>query len=283
MLGAPVVDWVPVARGYTPARRYVVRAADGRSAFVKAATNADTSRWLLAERRVYDHVKGDFLPRMLGFDADPEPILLLDNLHAAHWPPPWRARHVESLLSALDRVHAAQPPDGLSRVDVRAHILNGWSRVAADPTAFLSLGIVAPSWLERCLPTLVRAEAEAPYRGDAMLHFDVRSDNVCFVGEHPILVDWNHTCLGDSRLDVAFFAASLSSEGGPRPDDLLPGEPGLAAMTSGYFASQAGTPPPFPGARVRELQRTQLLHGLPWAIRALGLPDPGGFGQRTPA
>lgn len=283
ILDSRVVESKPVARGYTPAMRFVVRTADGRSAFVKAASNDDTARWLLAERRVYERIRGDFLPRMLGFDEAPSPILVLEDLSAAHWPPPWTPCRVSALQAALERVHATTPPDGLVHVDVRGSILNGWSRVAADPTPFLSLGVVDRAWLDRCLPTLVRAEADAPSRGDAMLHFDVRSDNVCFDGDRAILVDWNWTCLGDARLDAAFFAASLAAEGGPSPDDFLPGEPALAAMTAGYFASQAGTPPPFPGSRVRALQRTQLEHGLPWAIRALGLPTPATPGQRTPA
>jgi hypothetical protein len=52
-LGADVTGSWPVARGYTHAERWVVRMADGRSAFVKGAVDKDTAAWLRAEHRIY--------------------------------------------------------------------------------------------------------------------------------------------------------------------------------------------------------------------------------------
>lgn len=273
-LGSPIVESRRIDRGYTPADRRVVTTADGRRAFVKTATNADTAAWLDVERRVYAQVKGTFLPRSLGYVEGPRPTLILEDLSHAHWPPPWGPGHLPALRSALERKSAASPPAGLPCLVPGDPIVEGWTRVATDPRPFLSLGVASARWLERSLPALLEASASAPLAGDALLHFDVRSDNVCFAGDRAILVDWNHAAIGDPRVELCFFAPSLAYEGGPAPEELLPAEPGLAAVCAGYFAGAAGLPPPVPGSKVRELQRRQLGVALPWAVRALGLESP---------
>jgi thiamine kinase-like enzyme len=119
----------------------------------------------------------------------------------------------------------------------------------------------------------VRAEAEAPLAGDDLLHFDVRSDNLCFVGDRVVLVDWNWACRGNRTVDVASWLPSLQVEGGPPPETILPRAPGLAAAISGYFAARAGRHAETSQDRaVRALQLGQLRAALPWAVRALALP-----------
>jgi aminoglycoside phosphotransferase (APT) family kinase protein len=104
-----------------------------------------------------------------------------------------------------------------------------------------------------------------------VLHFDVRSDNLCFVGDRVVLVDWNLACVGNGRFDVAFWLPSLKLEGGPDPWHVLPDAGPLAAAVAGFFAARAGLPRP-PGApTVREFQLAQLRVALPWAARELGL------------
>lgn len=274
VLGSAIVEWRRIDRGYTPADRRVVTTADGRRAFVKTATSDDTAGWLEVERRVYARVTGSFLPHCLGYVAGARPTLVLEDLSDAHWPPPWGPGHLPALRSALARKSVASPPAGLPRLVQGDPIVEGWTRVATDPRPFLSLGVASARWLERSLPSLIEASASAPLAGDALLHFDVRSDNVCFAGDRAILVDWNHAAIGDPRVELCFFAPSLAYEGGPAPEELLPAEPGLAAVCAGYFAGAAGLPPPVPGSKVRELQRRQLGVALPWAVRALGLESP---------
>jgi thiamine kinase-like enzyme len=117
------------------------------------------------------------------------------------------------------------------------------------------------------------AEAQAQLAGDNLVHFDVRSDNLCFVGDRVVLVDWNWACRGNSTVDIAAWLPSLHLEGGPLPETILPGEPCLAAAISGYFAARAGRPAQnSQEARVRALQFAQLRVALPWAVRALALP-----------
>lgn len=280
ILGARPAEWMPVAGGYTAAGRWIVRCGDGRSAFVKAATNANTAEWLRAELRVYSQLTAPFLAVGLGWDdgraSGEPPVLVLEDLSRGFWPPPWTPARVELVLAALAQIAATPSPPGLPAMENMREELTGWVHVAADPAPLLALDMCSPAWLEAALPVLLRAEAAVDLAGDRLAHMDVRSDNICFVasgagGERAVLVDWNWACRGNSRLDVASWLPSLGAEGGPAPETLMADEPELAALICGFFASRAG----LPGApRLRELQRHQLAVALPWAALLLGLPPP---------
>jgi hypothetical protein len=74
---------------------------------------------------------------------------------------------------------------------------------------------------------------------------------------------------------VAAWLPSLETEGGPRPDAVLPDcPPGFASLLAGFFGARAGLPPPATAPFVRPLQLAQLRSALPWAARLLGLPEP---------
>jgi hypothetical protein len=50
--------------------------------------------------------------------------------------------------------------------------------------------------------------------GDALVHVDVRSDNVCFRDGHALIVDWVAAGIANPDLDVAAWLPSLAAEGG---------------------------------------------------------------------
>jgi hypothetical protein len=271
------IEDVP-GRGFTPAQRLRVTFADGSTAFAKVAVNASTAEWLAAEHVVYSQVEGDFLPRFLGYDASEPSVLLLEDLSAAYWPPPWTERQIGAVSRALDKIATTWPPHGVPPTEIyREEVLGGWSLVAQDPGPFLSFGLCSPEWLEGALPELRGSAERAPIDGEALLHFDVRSDNIALVGDRAVLVDWNWACVGNPLLDRATWAPSLHVEGGPAPEDFVPDcPPGFPAMLAGFWAARIGLPPP-PGAApgLRDLQLAQLQVVLPWAVRALRLPRNG--------
>ncbi len=288
--GAPVSFSVVQGGGYTPARRLLIRFADGSRAFAKVAVSDLTSQWLRDEGRNYGLLgPRPFLTRLLAFDHGDEtrrPLLVLDDLSAARWPPPWSPGDVDRVLATLSQVAScgAELPAGASlpRLADQRAMLASWGRVATDPAPFLSLGLCTHDWLDKALPDLLRAEANAPLDGDDLLHNDVRSDNLCFVssdtggGERAVLVDWNMAGRGNRKFDIATFLPILHAEGGLAPETVLPDAPEFAALLAGYWAARAGLPPPPLAPRVRDVQRTQLVSALPWAARALGLPPPFG-------
>ncbi len=274
-LGARPAGWRRVVGGYTNAERWLVDLGHER-AFVKVAADVLTAGWLRDEHRIYEAVRGEFMPRLRAWDDDGAlPLLVLEDLSQGRWPPPWTPGDVDRVLAALGQVAATRPPSFLPSFEAQREEVSGWKRVADDPRPFLSLGLCSAAWLERALPDLLRASEQAVLDGDDLLHLDVRSDNLCFARGRALLVDWNWARRGDRRFDVAFWLPSLHAEGGPAPDEVLRDAPELAAMCSGFFASMAGLPALPRAPRVRVVQRQQLVTALPWAARALSLPPPG--------
>lgn len=178
--------------------------------------------------------------------------------------------------AARARHAGGDAPAGLPALADDARLRDGWEQVAAGPEPFLALGLCSRAWLEAALPALERAAGEAPLAGDALVHLDIRSDNLCVRDGGALLVDWSQAAAGNPLLDTVAFAPSLALEGGPPPRELLaPGAaPELVALIAGFFAARAGLPTPAWGPGLRELQRGQLRVALPWAAAELGLPAP---------
>jgi hypothetical protein len=276
LLGGRIAASSPVGGGYTPALRVTIVLDDGRRAFVKAGTDPLTSGWLHREWALYDAIRAPFQPAVLGWDPGDPPILMLEDLSNEAWPPPWDAARVAAVRTMLAQVHATPPPDGLPAAREAFGEDSGWREVARDPAPFLSLRLASRSWLDLALPRLLDAEAAGPLGGDALVHLDVRSDNLCLRPAGALLVDWNIASVGDPTLDVAFWLPSLHAEGGPPPETILADAPEAAALVAGFFAGRAGLPVIPTAPRVRTVQRAQLASALPWAARALGLPPPLG-------
>jgi len=266
---------VPSA-GYTVAYHGIAELADGTTAFVKAATEPVTAEFIRDEQRVLEVLSGVFVPEVLALDADDPPLLVLEDLRAAHWPPPWDAPKIDAVREALAALAATPPPEVVPPIAIHHdRLVSGWAEIESDPGPFLSLGVCSRAWLERALPALREASETAPIDGDSLLHLDVRSDNLCIAERGAVLVDWNHACVGNPDLDVAAWLPSLRLERGPEPQAILPGAAGFAALLAGFFGSRAGLPAPPTAPHVRPFQLAQLRVSLPWAARELDLPSPG--------
>jgi hypothetical protein len=257
--------------GYTLMEHWLVEREEGTRAFAKVAVDEPTAGFLRDEHRVYSQLDCAFAPEFLGWDDDGDrPILLLEDLTGAHWPPPWRPGDVELVREALAELHSMSPPSGLHQLV--AGDLHTWREVESDPGPFLGLGLCTAEWLEQALPELLGAADRCDVGGEAFLHLDVRSDNICIADGQAKLVDWNWASVGNPMVDVAFWIPSLFMEGGPSPAEVLPEAGELTAVVSGFFAPLAGLPPPAGAPTVRPLQLAQLKVALPWAVDVLGLP-----------
>ena len=279
-IGIEPVAWRPVTRGgQTAASRWVATLPDGSTRFVKIGASLDTASWVRDEHLFYSLAgPRPFLPAVLGWRDDGErPVLVLQDLSRAAWPPPWSSDRVEMVLRCLGEVAESEPPPDLPDARNSQFALDGWPEVTADPGPFLSLGLCSEAWLDRHLPTLALASSRARFDGDRLLHFDVRSDNVCFHDGRAVLIDWNFACLGNPVFDVAAWLPSLHAEGGPPPEQVLETTDEVAAMASllaGNFGWRGTRPDIAEAPHVRPLQRRQAATALPWAARALGLPAP---------
>ncbi len=272
IIGQPLKQIRYVQRGYTAALRLVATLADSTSIFVKIATDSLTADWLRNEYKIYETISGSFLARCLAWDDDgSHPVLVLEDLSQAYWPPPWTERQIHRVIETLADISQAHVSD-LPLLEDDPDLNRGWLNVAEQPEAFLSLKLVTEKWLKAALPELLRIDGPKALRGQALLHLDVRSDNICFIDDRVVFVDWNWACLGNAKFDLGAWLPSLEAEGGPPPETILPDGGEIAALLSGYFASRAGLPPLPNAPYVRRIQLTQLKSALPWTVRALNLP-----------
>lgn len=272
LLGWRPQSWRPVHGGYTPTARYAV--VDGyRTGFVKVATTELTARMVNREIANYAGISGRFVPRVLGADPDPhQPILVIEDLSTATWPPPWIETVLRQVLDTIAEMHVS--PSTVAHGSLLDGREPGWPTVAQNPEPFLSLGLATPAWLDSALPALIAAEQSCVLTGGALTHLDLRSDNLCLTADGVKFVDWAEARRSAADIDLGFFLPSLAYEDGPQPDVILPNRPDVAAVVSGFFAARAGLPIIPNAPFVRRVQREQLSTALPWAIRALGLPPP---------
>lgn len=91
-----------------------------------------------------------------------------------------------------------------------------------------------------------------------MIHNDIRSDNLRFLGRRLVQFDWAAVSRGSIALDLAGFLPSVEAEGGPGPEDL------------------AHLP------RLRAVQLAQLVPALAWVARLLSLPAPPPLALQSP-
>jgi thiamine kinase-like enzyme len=271
LVGAQPLDWTPRAGGYSTAERYTVTLEDGRRVFVKTADAEHMAAWLRREHEVYASLQGSFIPELIGFDDDgARPVLVIEDLSHADWGQQWTPERISLVRAALDELHACPaPPNTGPFRETYAGWFDRWDAVAAEPEPFLSLGFRSRAWLDERLPAISEAADAVPVDGDAIVHLDVRSDNLCTLGDRAVLVDWNWVSFAAPELDLAAWACSLALEGGPPPWELLPDSPGFAAFLAGVFAAVAGLPPPETAPTVREFQARQLAVALDWLDREL--------------
>jgi hypothetical protein len=248
-----------------------VELEDGTPAFVKFGADP----MLPVEIEVYRSVRAAFMPLLLGSHlGDGEGVLVIEDLSAATWPPPY-PDDVDALLAAVEAIGDTPPPPGLRLL--KAAEGTGWQRVADDPARFLTLGACSRPWLESALPTLIDAEPRATRVGEDFLHYDIWGANLCFADERVLLIDWGAAVRGDRRLDLAFTLFALRYEAGRSVSVDFPEEGAYAAELAVSQALQALEPLPAwapPGSTLRTDQAAVVGPALAWAAEKLGLPPP---------
>jgi hypothetical protein len=231
---------------------------------VKAPVDDMTAAWLAFERAALEHIAEEFVPRVLHAADD---ILVTEDLSHAYWPADhpgehgpvtWLPGQIDALLETLERVAVAAPFWDVPAYEPTRY----WPRIAREPHVFNVPG----EWIA----PLAAAEDAAAFAGNALVHNDVRSDNVCFLDDRVVLVDWSNARRGNAKIDVAQLAVTLAIEGGPDPYDVLD-DGSLAAWQAGLLLTKAvdlrGQAPDW---LVRVFERCSTV-ALTWAARCLDL------------
>lgn len=310
-LGAEARRAIIAWGGYTPTPTYRLLLTNGRRAFFKAVS-PDSNDFARAahsrEERVYRelvHLIGPWAPAFYGaFACDGWQVLLLEDLGPKS-APPWTTTLARRVARAYGDFHAAtlgQPiPSWVPRPARYGAMTSRWAW-ATEPDALDRVsGLVngaaeastAMRWLEAATPTLAQVARSLDTVGPpyAFLHRDTRSDNLRWTPDGLRLVDWPHVGAGPPEEDAVAFAQSVTTEGGPRPEQVITWYAERIAVRpfaldaavvdlAGFFADQAWRPA-IPGLpRLRSFQRAQLSVTLAWAARRLDLPPPTWLNPR---
>lgn len=274
-------SWRHVVAGHTHAEKWVVSLEDGRSVFVKSSHAPSARAQIEREASIVTAVETSFMPRFHGVSYDDEwSTLVLEDLSAAHWPPPY-PDDGHALLGAVALVGDLTPPAGISRRPAGRPFGTYWERIVADPEPVLAHDSFSSAWLERCAPDLIATESRARLDGDEFLHDDVWHGNVCYADRGAVLIDWASAGIGDRRLDLAYALLSIRSTGATPPAVEFDDEPAYAALLAGSNAYNAAQPVDETIMRasvLREGWLHDLKYALVWVADLLGLPRPSEIG-----
>ena len=101
--------WSKPNTGLSPAHRFLVELAGGRSVFVKAATQSQTAAWLRNEHRALQTAPAELTPAIVEWidDGDDWPVLVTEALIDAYWPTStgvtiWRDGDLERVCAAIE-------------------------------------------------------------------------------------------------------------------------------------------------------------------------------------
>ena len=286
----PVVTRVAEARGSRPltwrrpecglsaAERWAIRLADGSSVFVKAAVDADTSRWLATERQALDLVGGRFGPAVLDWlDGNQWPVLVTEDLSEAYWPAGtgvtrWRPGDMAAVIDRLADLRALPAPDALAAI---ATPPARWAQLLAGDD-LVRTGLCSRVWARANGPALVAADTDPDPVPTCLVHGDVRSDNLCLTGDGAVwFVDWSNTGAGHPFHDLTTLLPTLRLEGGPAPADVLVQPVEVIVRAAGATAYRAVHGTSGPDWLQAVMLRLAAI-GLTWVSAALGCAPPDG-------
>jgi hypothetical protein len=204
---------------------------DGRTAILKTGAPTPAAvdppfRWAdLVERELWIYeragVAPTIRPQLLGaVEADGWRGLLLEDLTGSAVPPPWTPHAIDSCARALAILHHREP---LVTLPVDWHGRDRpqpyFDRITARQRALGDLPTTCRGewweWFEQSRPQL-----EAAYHAlfgpgrKALVHNNVRSDNLFLRNGETILIDWDHAIIGTPAYDSVYWALGVEREGG---------------------------------------------------------------------
>jgi len=275
ILGAPVASAVSQAGGFSPGTADRVVTAGGRRAFVKAvgtALNADSPAMHRAEARLVAALPpGLPTPPLLGVHDDGDWVaLVFADVEGRHPHTPWRDDEAAAVFAALRAL--AVPVRGLPSLQAATgEDFAGWANLAADPPPALD------PWAAAHLGELagLAARGHRALAGDALVHGDVRADNLLIRPDGGVVVvDWPFASAGPPWFDALSLVLNIRLYGGHVSDTVLDGDPdditGCVAGLAGMFADRARRPAPPGLPTLRRFQQDQADTMLTWLRERLG-------------
>ncbi len=242
--------------------------AEVLAAQVGAALPAPAFRWSL-DGPVEDHTgEQDWV--VLAFDAADGPGPRL----------PWRRPELAEALDLVADVGRIAAPDHPAIPPVTDMVFDEWHLLAADADlqqGLTGLDEVLGPWLLARIGELAALADTWPQvsAGTALVHHDLRADNMVRAGGRLLAVDWPYASVGAPWLDLAGMMPSMALEGGGDPEEVFTAHPvgaaadadavtAVVAAFTGYFLHAALQPPPPGIPHLRAFQRDQGLVCARW-------------------
>jgi aminoglycoside phosphotransferase (APT) family kinase protein len=284
-LGAGVVEAVTQPSGFSPGLAARLRLEDGRRVFLKAVSdeaNPDTPDIHRREARILAALPATApIARLLwSYDEMGWVALCLEDVDGRHPDEPWTEPDLDLVIACVEKMSRDLTPSPI-RVDDTVpaffrQTINGW-RIALERGERR-----LDAWALRNLDRLAELENRAPggVEGDALVHCDIRADNLLISGDRVYVLDWPWARIGAAWVDLVAMAPSVTMQGGPPPEQLL-GRLDLHAVTgaaidavvaslAGYFVVRALEPPPPGIPTVRAFQAAQGRVAIAWLRERTG-------------
>jgi len=221
------VEAVTQEGGYSPGAAARVRLATGRRAFVKALSvdlHSASAALYRNEAAAMPHLPPDLpVPRLLDVHDDGQWVaLVFEDVEGRHPEIPWQQDQLDRVTAAIADLGAALDPSpwpsAPTFADVNSGVMRAWRGFATSPPPDLDPSVRL--MLDRLADDDV--DLEEVVRGDALLHNDIRSDNVLLTPEgRVVFVDWGMPCKGAVWLDLMMFAFTAEYQGGVDTDHMV--------------------------------------------------------------
>ncbi len=284
-LGARVVAARNQPGGFSPGLAARCALADGRQVFLKAVSpdqNPQACRMHRREAEISALLPAHLpAPRLLHVHDDGHWVVLaFEEVPGRQPTEPWTLDDLDRVVPALARfaeLVTPSPVAGLQTVAQRhAPVFDGWRRLAAGDGDASTYGDAVIAVTERLAE--LEATWEAAAAGDALLHADLRADNLLLTPDgEVVLVDWPWGCTGAAFVDLAFMLPSVGLGAGPDPatvidryglfDDVDPDAVrAVVSAIAGFFVRQSVQPPPPGLPNLRAFQRAQAEVALGWLL-----------------
>lgn len=277
ILGDEVVEAVSQPGGFSPGSADRVLLASGRRAFVKAVSaevNVSSAELHRREAAIAAALpRGVPAPKFLGgYDDGTWVALVLADVAGRHPGDPWAGADVQAVLDALAAMADQPVPD---RLELNRHeeslsrAFLGWEKLARRPME--AVGGPLDPWAAGHLAELAQLARNglAALAGDALVHGDLRADNILLTGHGAVLLDWPWADVGapwSDALAVLINVKTLAPEAdvehwftghrvfsGAGPDAIN----GVLAGWAGYFLDASRRPAPAGIPTLRAFQRKQ--------------------------
>ncbi len=275
-VGSAVVTHDNLVGGFSPGPAGPARLTDGRSVFIKACGDElnPVTPWMhRREAHVLERLPSTVpAARLLASVDTGSWVVIVTELLPGRTPMvPLTRAAIDAVLELVVGLARAEDDAGFDWLDpVGHHELERSTRWAWRKIADEGLVDRLDGWARANLERLIDLEhdwVEAAH-GTALLHRDLRTDNIVITPDGAVAVDWPTASRGAEWIDLVGLLPSLHLDGGPDPVEVFGAHPlgrnadadavnSYLASLAGYFVRQSLLPPPPGIGGVRSFQGRQ--------------------------